>query len=278
MRTSSLYHSNTIIPDIMLLERAVWLFSNSLKRRIICCGCCTYCCSNTIIPGTMLPPNLQVLHARDCPHAAPLLQLQHLSKLELRVATTSAEELIHLAGLTSLKSVALKYAWEWQMVAAAEGFGQLRALKSLDIGDISGCSDAGLPTDQVLRYLSGATQLTRLVIVSPDLDFEGITPRQLADVIRGMTQLQTLVLRHVKLRKQQQQQQQPEVIAAGPAAAAEGLGDTEVLAAVLSALPQLQRLVQWDCSVKESQLSGSGAAAAAAAKGWHELEHWIDEY
>jgi hypothetical protein len=174
----------------------------------------------------------------------------------------------------------LKYAWEWQMVAAAEGFGQFRALKSLDIGDVSGCSDVGLPTNQVLRHLSRATQLTRLVIVHPDSDFEDITPRQLADVIRGMTQLQTLVLRHVKLRDQQQQQQQQEENAAVQAAPAapEGEGGTEVLAAVISGLPQLQRLVLWDSSVKESQLSGLGAAAAAAAKGWHELENWIDDY
>jgi hypothetical protein len=51
-----------------------------------------------------------------------------------------------------------------------------------------------------------------------------------------------------------------------------------MLAAVISALPQLQRLVLCNSSVIKSQLRGSGAAAAAAANGWHELEYWIEEY
>jgi hypothetical protein len=115
----------------------------------------------------VLPPNLQVLHAHDCPVAAPLLQLQHLSQLELRIATTPAEELIQLAGLTSLSSAALVYGWVEHMFEAAEGFGQFPALKSLDIGDQSGGADVGLPAEHMLQHLSHATQLTRLVFVNP---------------------------------------------------------------------------------------------------------------
>jgi hypothetical protein len=246
----------------------------NLYKELMMYYCRRTCCCNTIIPGTVLPPNLRVLHARDCPCVAPLQELQHLSKLELRVATTPAEELIQLASLTNFSSAVMKYGWDWQMVAAAEAFRQLSALRSLDLGELSDCSDAGLPTAQVLQHLSRATQLTRLVIVHPDKDFQEVTPRELADVIGRLTQLQVLVLHHVKLRAPQQQQQQqqgqeqqPEVAAAGQAAAAaaEG-GDTEVLAAVISALPQLQRLVLWECSVKASQLSGSGAAAACSSK------------
>jgi hypothetical protein len=174
------------------------------------------------------------------------------------------------------------YGWDSEMVAAVEGFGKFPALRSLDIGEQSGCTESGLLADEVMRHLSHVTQLTKLVMVSPEL--EEVTPGELADVIGGMTQLQVLVLRHVRLcDPQQQQQQPPEDPAAGqaPAAAAATAADggTDVLSAVISALPQLLRLVLWDSSVKESQLSGFGAAAAAAtARDWHEHQHWFDEW
>jgi hypothetical protein len=67
-----------------------------------------FCFSNTIIAGTVLPPNLQVLYARDCRQAEPLLQLQHLKELRLYEATTTAGELTQLRSLTNLRSIALR--------------------------------------------------------------------------------------------------------------------------------------------------------------------------
>lgn len=131
-------------------------------------------CSNAIIRGTVLLPQLRALRARDCPNAAPLLPLLHLTQLCLLGATAPAAELTQLASLTSLRSVAVCYDWNRVMVASG-AFWQLLALPSLSID--GGCREAGLPAQQVLQQLSQAAQLTRLVISHPK--FEAITPEQL---------------------------------------------------------------------------------------------------
>ncbi|WIA42894.1 hypothetical protein OEZ86_008809 [Tetradesmus obliquus] len=148
-------------------------------------------CGNNIVSGTELPPQLRVLHAGNCTSTEPLLPLQHLTELRLWETTTPYYELTQLRRLTNLSSIALRYAWDVNMFDAAEAFGQLPALKSLEIGDEGG--DGGLPAEYVLHHLAQAAQLTRLVIKNPD--FVDVTAEQLADVIKQLTRLQVLVLR-----------------------------------------------------------------------------------
>jgi hypothetical protein len=212
-----------------------------------------------------------MLRARDCVSVEPLLPLQQLTELRLQEATSPAAELMQLSRLANLSSIAVRYGWDRDMAAAAEAFGQLPALKCLDLG-VGGYTELELPVEQVLQHLARATQLTRLVISSPE---DGaMTPEQLVDVIRRLTGLRELVLRHVRLRQPQQQQQQQGILMLGPDAA---VGSSPVLAAAISVLPQLQRVIVWDSSMRQAELTGTGAAAAAAAKGWSEHQFWLDE-
>ncbi|WIA42893.1 hypothetical protein OEZ86_008808 [Tetradesmus obliquus] len=237
------------------------------------------CRCNSIHPDTVLPPQLRVLRAHSCRSARPLLPLQQLRQLRIRDAQMPADELLQLRSLTNLHNMALCYSWDSCLAAAAEAFGQLPALKALDISDWR--FEEGLPAEQMLQQLAQATQLTRLVIRFPEFD-EG-TPQRLADVIKQLTGLQELMLQNVKFRQQQQQQQQQQQPVddeqePAAAAAAAAVGDRQLVAAI-SGLPQLRRVILEQCSISEAELSGTGYAAAAAAadERWSEFVFWQDE-
>jgi Leucine-rich repeat (LRR) protein len=162
-------------------------------------SCLTSLKTLAIEPRSQLPPQLQELSC-SCRQLQPLLGCEQLQSITLYSSVSTADELSQLSQLTHLTYLSLGYAEHIHVGAAdaaASAWPQLAS--SLRDLTIFGLDPGGLAAASI-KQIKHLQSLTRLKIeVSDENEGDGavalpLTAVQLADVLAGLTALQTLEL------------------------------------------------------------------------------------
>ena len=143
-----------------------------------------------------LPPNLTSICAYDCESLQPLRPLQQLQSMAFHMSAMPADILRKLPTLLpKLREVELAYTFAGAAADAASGWAHLvPALTSLSISNDLAEQAYTLPRSVIQQLPLLSPSLMRLELNSQGQLEYGMTPRELAEALKGLTALTSLAL------------------------------------------------------------------------------------